>query len=258
MKVLILAGGYGTRLGEETNVKPKPMVEIGGYPILWHIMKLYSHYGFDDFVVLCGYRGEMIKRWFVDYCYEHSDVTVDLATNEVKIHRKHDERWKVTMLDTGVGAMTGSRIRKAREYVGDEPFLLTYGDGLADVDIPATIECHRKSGKLVTLTAVQPSGRWGVLSMDSDGAVNEFEEKPDGNGGWINGGFFVCNPGAFDYIGEGDSVIWERDPLRRLVADGQLNAYRHRGFWQPVDMLRDKILLNKLWDDGQAPWKVWA
>lgn len=257
MKVLILAGGYGTRLGEETSLKPKPMVEIGGYPILWHIMKMYAHYGFDDFIVLCGYKGEMIKRWFVNYYFEHSDFTVDLATNEMCIHRKNDEQWKVTMLDTGIDTMTGSRILKAKPFIDNETFLLTYGDGVSDVDIAETVRCHRSMGRLVTVTAVQPSGRWGALEMDETGLVREFEEKPQGDGGWINGGFFVCEPSALDYIDGGDDVIWEREPLRRLVAANQLNAYRHHGFWQPMDMLRDKNLLNRLWVEGRAPWKVW-
>ena len=257
MKVLILAGGLGTRLGEETTLKPKPMVEIGGYPILWHIMKIYSHYGFNDFVVLTGYKSHVIKEYFVNYYQQYSDITVDLAKNSVEIHRTRSEPWKVTMLYTGQDTMTGGRIKKAQEYVGDEPFMLTYGDGVSDVDINALIQSHKASGKLCTMTAVQLAGRFGALVIKDDSMITSFMEKPKGEESWINGGFFVCQPEVFDYITDGDSTIFERSPLENLAKDGQLNAYRHRGFWQPMDMLRDKIELTKLWESGNAPWAKW-
>ena len=257
MKVLILAGGLGTRLGEETTLKPKPMVEIGGYPILWHIMKIYSHYGFNDFVVLTGYKSHVIKEYFVNYYQQYSDITVDLAKNSVEIHRTRSEPWKVTMLYTGQDTMTGGRIKKAQEYVGDEPFMLTYGDGVSDVDINALIQSHKASGKLCTMTAVQLAGRFGALVIKDDNMITSFMEKPKGEESWINGGFFVCQPEVFDYITDGDSTIFERSPLENLAKDGQLNAYRHRGFWQPMDMLRDKIELTKLWESGNAPWAKW-
>lgn len=258
MKVLILAGGRGTRLGEETGLRPKPMVEIGGKPILWHIMQIYSHYGFDDFVVLAGYKGDMIRDWFVNYGLKFANQTIDLSEKSVTMHRECRENWKVTVLDTGLDTMTGSRIKKAASLVGDEPFLLTYGDGVANVDISRLVEFHRQSGRMVTLTSVQPSGRWGALDSDATGKVLSFEEKPQGDGGWINGGFFVCNPGVFDFIADGEDVIWERQPLKDLVAKGELGSFKHFGFWHPMDMLRDKIILNKMWDEGNAPWRIWA
>lgn len=257
MKVLILAGGRGTRLGEETSLRPKPMLEIGGMPILWHIMKGYAYHGFKEFVVLAGYKGEMIREWFVNYGLHFDGDTIDLSQKDVPMRRECKEDWRVTVLETGLDAMTGSRIRKARSLISDEPFLLTYGDGVSNVDIEKLIAFHERSGRLATLTAVQPTGRWGALEMDDSGLISSFEEKPQGDGGWINGGFFVCSSRVLDYIAEGEDVIWERQPLKRLVAERQLGCYKHHGFWQPMDMLRDKILLNKMWDDGNAPWKVW-
>ena len=257
MKVLILAGGLGSRLSEETVLKPKPMVEIGGHPILWHIMKIYSHYGFNDFVILTGYKSHIIKEYFVNYYQQYSDITVDMATNTVSIHKTRQEPWKVTMLYTGQDTLTGSRIKKAQDYVGNERFLLTYGDGVSDVDIPALLKAHENSGKLCTLTAVKPSGRFGALDIASDNAIRSFMEKPQGDGNWINGGFFVCEPQVFDYIADGEHVIFERDPLETLAKQGQLNAYKHSGFWQPMDTLRDKQFLTDLWTTNKAPWKKW-
>lgn len=257
MKVLLLAGGLGTRLGEETSIRPKPMVEIGGYPIIWHIMKLYTHYGLTDFVILCGYKSEVIKEYFVNYYTNNSDVTIDFQTNQIDVHMNRCEPWKVTLLYTGRNAMTGSRIKQVCKFVGDEPFMLTYGDGVSDVDINKLLDCHKKSGKLVTLTAVQPTGRFGALNIEPSGTISRFQEKPVGDGAWVNGGFFVCEPKAFDYIPDGDNIMWEREPLTQLAKEGQLNAYKHYGFWHPMDTLRDKIELNEQWTAGKAPWKVW-
>ena len=259
MKVAILAGGFGTRLGEETAVRPKPMVEIGGKPILWHIMKLYSHYGYNEFVVLCGYKQEYIKEYFTNYFTNHSDVTFDLSNGEVKIHHKHVEPWKVTLLNTGLDTLTGGRIKRAQEILGSETFMLTYGDGVSDVNIKELLAFHRGHGRLATLTAVQPQGRFGVLDMEDEGhAIRSFQEKPrDSSSAWINAGFFVLEPGIFDYIENGDRTVWEQEPLMKLARDGQLSAYRHNGFWHPMDMLKDKTELNAMWDSGNAPWKVW-
>lgn len=257
MKVLILAGGRGTRLSEETELRPKPMVEIGGKPILWHIMKIYSYYGFDEFVILTGYKSHMIKDYFVHYYQQYSDITVDMLDNSVEIHRMQTEPWRVTMLYTGQDTMTGSRIKKAQEYVGKEPFLLTYGDGVADVDINELIKCHKTSKKLATITAVRPSGRFGALNIDEKGNVNSFMEKPQGDGSWINGGFFICEPEVFDYIPEGNDIMLEKEPLEKLAKENQLNAYKHNGFWQPMDTLRDKTYLTDIWSKKQAPWAVW-
>ena len=257
MKVLILAGGLGTRLGEETSLKPKPMVEIGNMPILWHVMKIYSSYGFNDFIIMLGYKGEAIKWYFRNYFTNNSDFTIDLTKNEITVHKVNTEPWKVTLCDTGLNTMTGGRIAKVRDYVGDERFMLTYGDGVADIDINALLECHEKSGKLATLTAVNPTERFGVLDVLEDGTVRSFREKPETTQSWINGGFFVCEPGVFDYIEDSPMAVWEREPLMNLAKDNKLNAYKHRGFWRPMDMLRDKIELNNLWNSGEAPWKIW-
>lgn len=257
MKVLILAGGLGTRISEETDLKPKPMVEIGGRPILWHIMKTYSYYGFNDFIVLTGYKSHIIKDYFINYYTRYSDITVNLNTNSIQIHKQRNEPWKVTMLYTGKDTATGGRIRKAREYLNNEPFMLTYGDGVADVNIQELLDFHEKSNKLATLTAVQPSGRFGALQINSEYNIMSFNEKPQGDGAWINGGFFVLEPEIFNYIEDDDSTIWEREPLQNIAKDKQINAYKHSGFWKPMDTLRDKIELTDMWMKGKAPWKVW-
>ncbi len=264
MKVVILAGGLGTRLSEETAAKPKPMVEIGERPILWHIMKTYSHYGFSDFVVCLGYKGYMIKEYFANYALHMSDVTFDMASGSVEVHRGGAEPWRVTLVDTGADTQTGGRLKRVSEYVRDGTFMLTYGDGVADVDIGKLLAFHRAHGRLATITAVQPLGRFGALEIDgtqADGpdsapAVLSFEEKPVGDGAWVNGGFFVLEPAVLDRI-EGDAMPFERAPLESLAADGELRAYRHRGFWQPMDALRDVRALEALWDSGEAPWAVW-
>ena len=258
MKVVILAGGLGTRLSEETKLVPKPMVEIGGKPILWHIMKLYSYYGFNDFVILTGYKSHVIKDYFVHYYQQYSDITVDMVNNTVDIHRIQTEPWKVTMLYTGQNTMTGSRIKKAQEYIGNEQFMLTYGDGVSDINIKKLLECHKKSGKYLTLTAVKPSGKFGALDISDDGSINTFQEKPQGDGSWINGGFMVCEPEVFNYIEQNrDDVIFERTPLEKLASDKQLNSYKHEGFWYPMDTLHGKNQLTKMWLSGEAPWAVW-
>ena len=258
MKVVILAGGLGTRLSEETELKPKPMVEIGGKPILWHIMKTYSHYGFNDFIILTGYKSHIIKDYFINYYTRYSDITVDMATNSVEIHKTRQEPWRVTMLYTGENTMTGSRIKKAQEHIGNERFLLTYGDGVADVDILKTIEEHEKSKKALTMTAVQLGGRFGSLVIKDDGMITSFMEKPKGEESWINGGFFVCDPKVFDYISsESDNVIFEKEPLEKIAKDNQLNAYKHYGFWRPMDTLREKKELTDMWYSGNAAWAVW-
>ncbi len=256
MKVLILAGGYGTRLSEETDLKPKPMVEIGGKPILWHIMKSYSYYGFNEFIILTGYKSHVIKDYFINYYNRYSDVTVDMSNNTVEVHKTRNEPWKVTMLYTGQDTMTAGRIKKAQKYVGDETFLLTYGDGVSDVDINDTIKAHNQSGKYCSMTAIQPVGRFGALDIDNNNVVHSFMEKPKGDGAWINAGFFVCEPQVFDYIKE--DTMFEKAPLENLAKDGQLHAYKHNGFWQPMDTLRDKNLLTDLWQNDKAPWAKWV
>ena len=258
MKVVILAGGLGTRLSEETRLIPKPMVEIGGRPILWHIMKIYSYYGFNEFVVLTGYKQEIIKDYFVNYYMNNSDVTVDLSTNDVTVHQNSCEPWKVTLLYTGRNTKTAGRIKKAQKYIGNERFMLTYGDGVGNIAIPALIANHEKSGKLCTLTAYQPEGRWGALGIEENGTISNFAEKPKESGSWINAGFFVCEPEVFDYIPENcENMMWEEDPLKNLTKAGQMNAYKHTGFWHAMDMLKDKEDLNKMWAAGEAPWKLW-
>ncbi|MGV8095632.1 MAG: glucose-1-phosphate cytidylyltransferase [Mangrovibacterium sp.] len=260
MKVLILAGGLGSRLSEETTLKPKPMIEIGNRPILWHIMKIYSHYGHNEFIIMCGYKGFMIKEFFANYTLHRSDLTVDIANHTTTYHRNHAEPWKVTMIDTGQNTMTGGRIKRVRNYVGNETFLLTYGDGVSNININELIEFHRQQNSLVTLSAIQPPGRFGAFTLESGAnKIANFREKPNGDGhdtAWINGGFFVVEPEAFDFI-EGDSTVWEREPLETIAAEGKLAAYRHTGFWHPMDTLRDKSTLEELWNRHQAPWKVW-
>ena len=256
MKVLILAGGLGSRLSEETTLKPKPMVEIGGKPILWHIMKIYSSYGFNDFVILCGYKGYMIKSYFANYYRHNADMTVDMTNNSIEYHKNHAEPWKVTLIDTGLDTMTGGRIKRVQEYVGNEPFMLTYGDGVGDVDISKLLEFHKKHGKLITMTSVLPEGRFGALDIDEYQKVNSFQEKPKGDGSWINGGFFVCQPEVFDYISE-DKTIFEREPLENLAKDNELYTYKHTGFWKPMDTQRDKTQLEEMIEKNIAPWIRW-
>lgn len=255
MKVVILAGGLGTRLSEETEHKPKPMVEIGGKPILWHIMKLYSFYGLNDFIICLGYKGYMIKEYFANYFLHMSDVTFDMAKNKMDVHQNSAEPWKVTLVETGDETMTGGRLKRIRQYLNREDFCLTYGDGVSDVDISALIAFHKEHKKLATVTSVQPPGRYGGLRLDRERVVS-FEEKPAGDGGWINGGFFVASPRTVDYI-DGDATPWEREPLMTLSNEGNLCAYQHRGFWHAMDTLRDKKYLDNLWISGKAPWKVW-
>ncbi|MFG4004738.1 glucose-1-phosphate cytidylyltransferase [Flavobacterium aquidurense] len=256
MKVVILAGGLGTRLSEETVLKPKPMVEIGGMPILWHIMKIYSSYGYNDFVICLGYKGYIVKEYFANYFMHKSDVTIDLKNNSIKVHESEAEPWTITLVDTGVNSMTGGRIKRIKKHIGNESFLLTYGDGVSDVNITELVTRHKKGGKLCTVTSVQPSGRFGALNLASDNQVNSFLEKPKGDGSWINGGFFVCEPEVFEYI-DGDSTTFENEPMQNLAKDGQMLAYLHNGFWKPMDTLRDKIELEASWESNNAAWKNW-
>ena len=255
MKVVILAGGFGTRISEETHLKPKPMIEIGGKPILWHIMKNYSSYGINEFVICCGYKGYMVKEYFANYFLHTSDVTFDMQNNKMEVHQKFAEPWKVTLIDTGLETMTGGRLKKVKSFVKDETFCFTYGDGVSNVNISKLIEFHKNNKTIATVTAIQPPGRFGTLDINED-KITSFKEKPAGDGNWINGGFFVLEPSVFDYL-EGDSTVWERTPLEKLAKEKQLAAYKHSGFWQPLDTLRDKNYLEKLWDSGNAPWKNW-
>ncbi|MGC1303393.1 MAG: glucose-1-phosphate cytidylyltransferase [Caulobacteraceae bacterium] len=258
MKAVLLAGGLGTRISEETGVRPKPMVEIGGYPILWHIMKMYSAHGINDFLVCCGYKGSVIKQYFHDYALHSSDITFDFRANKLHHHMTSVEPWRVTLIDTGEATMTGGRLRRIRDHLGDEPFCMTYGDGVSDVDISALVRFHHSHGKLATLTAVQPPGRFGVFALPHDSVtIDSFTEKPQGDGAWINGGFFVLDPQVLDYV-DGDDTVWEQAPMNRLAHEGELAAFRHSGFWQAMDTLRDKKVLCDLWESGRAPWRVWG
>lgn len=256
MKVLLLAGGFGTRISEETDVRPKPMVEIGGKPILWHIMKMYSQHGFNEFVVLLGYKGYYIKEYFANYFLHQSDVTIDLSTNEMKIHKNTSEPWSVTLLDTGLHTMTGGRVKRAQAIIGNEAFMLTYGDGVSDVNISDLVEFHNSHGKAITMTSVQPDGRFGALELNGINVTN-FLEKPKGDGAWVNGGFFVCEPKVFDYISDGDQTVFEQSPLQNLSLEGELMAYKHHGFWKCMDSLNDKKQLNEMLENGEALWKSW-
>jgi len=257
MKVVILAGGYGTRISEETDMKPKPMVEIGSKPILWHIMKIYSHYGFNDFIILLGYKGYFIKEYFANYFLHQSDLTIDLRTNNLELHNNTSEPWKVTLVETGLDSMTGARIKRAQKYIGEERFFLTYGDGVSDVNIQESLEFHKKQAKKLTLTAIQPEARFGNLAINKDMSVTKFTEKPKNEAGWINGGFFICEPEVFDYLDEDEKCTFELLPLQKLAKDGEMSAFKHYGFWQPMDTLRDNQRLNRLWKEKNAPWKVW-
>lgn len=258
MKVVILAGGYGTRISEESHLKPKPMIEIGGNPILWHIMKYYSSFGYNDFIICCGYKGYVIKEYFADYYLHRSDITFDFArNNEMIVHNNIAEPWRVTIIDTGLNTQTGGRISRIRNYIGNEPFMLTYGDGISDVDIDKLVSYHKEKGKTVTMTAIQPGGKFGVLDIDNDNNITCFTEKGKESGGWINGGFMVLEPRVFDYLNDSQDLIFERQPLETIAAEGQLSAFKHDGFWQCMDTLRDKIYLDRLIERNQAPWMVW-
>ena len=256
MKVVLLAGGLGTRLSEETVLRPKPMVEIGGMPILWHIMKIYSSYGFNDFIICLGYKGYLVKEYFANYFLHKSDVTINMKDNSIKVHDSQAEPWTITLVDTGNESMTGGRIKRIKNHVGNETFMLTYGDGVSNVNISELVKYHQEKGKLCTVTSVQPSGRFGAININDDNTVHSFMEKPKGDGAWINGGFFVCEPDVFDYI-EGDSTIWEREPMEKIAQDGQMVAFEHNGFWKPMDTLRDKHELEEDWTQNKAKWKTW-
>lgn len=258
MKVVILAGGYGTRISEETHSIPKPLIKIGEHPILWHIMKIYSSYGFNDFIVCLGYKGHMIKDYFINYFIQHADFTINLTDEKGPVIHKHfAEPWKITLVDTGLDTLTGGRIKKIQEYVGNQPFFLTYGDGVADINIKKLLDFHTAHGKAVTVTAVQPEGRFGMLEISDSHHVIKMQEKIQGDGRWVSGGFFVCQPQIFDYI-NGDETIFEREPLESISTSGELMAYRHNGFWQPMDTLKEKKELEQIWKEGKAPWKIWA
>ncbi len=256
MKAVILAGGFGTRIAEETAVKPKPMVEIGGKPILWHIMKIYAAYGIDDFIICCGYKGYVIKEYFANYSLHSSNVTFDMKNNKIEIHQNFSEPWRITLVDTGYNTFTGGRMKRVQSFIGDDDFCFTYGDGVCNVDIAELIAFHKKHKRLATVTAVLPPSKYGILSLDEADTVRSFEEKPEGDGGWINGGFFVLSPKVIDYI-DGDDIMWEHAPMKRLVEEGQLLAFQHKDFWYPMDTLRDNQRLEKMWSGGNAPWKVW-
>ncbi|MFD2864933.1 glucose-1-phosphate cytidylyltransferase [Mucilaginibacter antarcticus] len=256
MKVVLLAGGLGTRLSEETVLKPKPMVEIGGMPILWHIMKIYSAHGFNDFVVCLGYKGYIVKEYFANYFLHKSDVTIDLSTNSISVHDSQAEPWKITLVDTGNESMTGGRIKRIKNHIDNEPFMLTYGDGVSDVDLTELLKFHKSHGKLCTVTSVQPSGRFGALNITENQSVDSFLEKPRGDGSWINGGFFVCQPEVLNFI-ENDSTVFEKEPMEQLAATGQMKAFNHTGFWKPMDTLRDKHELEESWLNNKAAWKNW-
>lgn len=256
MKVVILAGGFGTRLSEETSIKPKPMVEIGGKPILWHIMKIYSHYAFNDFIICLGYKGYVIKEYFVNYYLHQSDVTFDLKNNKMEIHHNNSEPWKITLIDTGLNTMTGGRLLKVKDYIKNETFMMTYGDGVADVNILQLIKYHNETNQIATVTAAQPSGRFGALQIQNNNMVSSFKEKPSGDGNWVNAGFFVLEPEVFNYL-EDELTIFERKPLQNLANEGQLKAFHHNGFWMPMDKLSDKVDLEKMWNENKAPWKIW-
>jgi len=258
MKAVILAGGLGTRLAEETSIRPKPMVEVGGRPILWHIMKIYSSHGINEFIICCGYKGQVIKEYFANYFLYNADMTYDIQENSMSVHHNNAEPWKVTLIDTGEGSLTGGRLRRVKEYIGDETFCFTYGDGVGDVDVTSLIAYHKEQGRKATLTAVQPPGRFGAFTLSDNSAepIQHFREKPSGGDAWINGGYFVLEPSVIDYI-EGDHTTWEAEPLERLADEGQLGAFRHDGFWQPMDTLRDRQKLEELWAANKAPWKVW-
>ena len=257
MKVLILAGGLGTRLAEETSLKPKPMVEIGGKPILWHIMKTYSHYGFNDFVILLGYKGYIIKEYFANYFLHQSDISVDIKTGKIEILNTSSESWKITLVDTGLDSMTGGRIKRVENLIGDNSFMLTYGDGVANVDINKLVNSHKSHGKALTITSAKPEGRFGALKINDENQVIKFKEKPEGDGSWINAGYFVCEPKIFNYIKNGDMTIFEKEPLQELAKNGEIFTYKHDDFWKPMDTLNDKNMLNRLWDENKAPWRVW-
>jgi len=257
MKVVLLAGGLGTRLSEETGIRPKPMVEVGGKPILWHIMKMYSTYGFNDFVILLGYKGYYIKEYFANYFLHQSDVSINLKDNSMEVLNSASEPWKVTLLDTGVNSMTGGRIKRAQSFIGDEPFMLTYGDGVSSINISELVNFHQRHGKAMTMSSAQPEGRFGALDISEVDQVDAFKEKPKGDGNWINAGFFVCEPKVFDYITDGDATVFEQEPLQNLAKEGEIFTFKHSGFWKPMDSLKDKNDLNKLWDEDKAPWKVW-
>jgi len=259
-QAVILAGGLGTRISEETHLKPKPMIEIGGRPILWHIMKIYSSHGINDFIICAGYKGYVIKEYFANYFLHMSDVTFDMSRNSLEVHHRKAEPWRVTVVDTGDETMTGGRLARVRPYLHDQTFCFTYGDGVADIDVTESIEFHRRSGSTATLTAVQPPGRYGALlfTADDNTRVASFQEKPEGDGAWINGGYFVLEPSALDYVQDGDKTVWEREPLMTLAKENQLSSYRHRGFWRPMDTLRDKMELEALWASKKCPWKSWS